>query len=92
MMADKGTPVREAAEYAANQIVMAIPPESTFLLIKTCKEIVEAGPKWQSMLGMLKIMEKLKQKAPRQVGECLVDIIEIASEGLHATKPEVQSS
>ncbi|KAJ3033539.1 hypothetical protein HDV00_006074 [Rhizophlyctis rosea] len=85
--ADKGQPVREAAESAALAIIALPSPHATKLILPILYDAMER--KWQTKVGALQLLGKLAANAPAQIGIMLPEIIPRVSDCLHETKSEV---
>ncbi|KAK4180477.1 P-loop containing nucleoside triphosphate hydrolase protein [Triangularia setosa] len=69
-LADKGTIVREAAQYGIDALFANLSPEAMVaaLLPAIIEYIKKAGGKWQGVVGAFKIMEKMANKAQITIG------------------------
>ncbi|KAJ3021510.1 hypothetical protein HKX48_008367, partial [Thoreauomyces humboldtii] len=88
--ADKGAPVRDAAEMAVAAI-MALPSAySTRLILPYLFDAMTR--KWQTMVGALQVLGKLASTAPEQIALALPEIIPHVTDRLHDTKEEVSKA
>ncbi|KAI8821378.1 P-loop containing nucleoside triphosphate hydrolase protein [Fimicolochytrium jonesii] len=88
--ADKGQPVREAAEMAVNALLGVVSPYSTRNILPYLFEAMTR--KWQTMVGALEALSKLAATAPDQIALALPEIIPNVTERLHDTKAEVEKA
>ncbi|KAG0281732.1 translational elongation factor EF-1 alpha [Linnemannia exigua] len=87
--ADKVATVRDAADSASKEI-MALPSMyAVKLLLPVLFDTIENG-KWQSQCGSLKILAGLSKTSPKQISNCLSEIVPILSASMWSTRPEVQ--
>ncbi|RKO91859.1 P-loop containing nucleoside triphosphate hydrolase protein [Blyttiomyces helicus] len=85
--ADKGAPVREAAESAANAFFALVSPYGVKVVLPVLFEAM--NKKWQSKIAALQFLGRLATVAPIQTGFLLPEIIPEISECLHDTHDEV---
>ncbi|TPX57134.1 hypothetical protein PhCBS80983_g04005 [Powellomyces hirtus] len=88
--ADKGQPVREAAEMAVKALMAVPSPYSTKVILPYLYDAMTR--KWQTMVGALDVLGKLAATAPEQVALALPEIIPHVTERLHDTKDEVSKA
>ncbi|KAF9539326.1 translational elongation factor EF-1 alpha [Mortierella hygrophila] len=87
--ADKVATVRDAAD-SASKAIMALPSMyAVKLLLPVLFDTIENG-KWQSQCGSLKILSGLCKTSPKQISNCLSEIVPILSASMWSTRPEVQ--
>ncbi|KAF9126163.1 translational elongation factor EF-1 alpha [Mortierella sp. 14UC] len=87
--ADKVASVRDAAD-SASKAIMALPSMyAVKLLLPVLFDTIENG-KWQSQCGSLKILTGLSKTSPKQISNCLSEIVPILSASMWSTRPEVQ--
>ncbi|KAH7049650.1 P-loop containing nucleoside triphosphate hydrolase protein [Linnemannia elongata] len=87
--ADKVATVRDAAD-SASKAIMALPSMyAVKLLLPVLFDTIENG-KWQSQCGSLKILTGLSKTSPKQISNCLSEIVPILSASMWSTRPEVQ--
>ncbi|KAG0297981.1 translational elongation factor EF-1 alpha [Linnemannia gamsii] len=87
--ADKVASVRDAAD-SASKAIMALPSMyAVKLLLPVLFDTIENG-KWQSQCGSLKILSGLTKTSPKQISNCLSEIVPILSASMWSTRPEVQ--
>ncbi|KAF9910696.1 translational elongation factor EF-1 alpha [Linnemannia zychae] len=87
--ADKVPSVRDAAD-SASKAIMALPSMyAVKLLLPVLFDTIENG-KWQSQCGSLKILAGLSKTSPKQISNCLSEIVPILSASMWSTRPEVQ--
>ena len=69
-LADKGSVVRDAAQYGIDALVAGLSPEAMVagLLPALVEYIKNAGGKWQGVVGALKLMQKMADKAQITIG------------------------
>ncbi len=69
-LADKGSVVRDAAQYGIDALVAGLSPEAMLagLLPALVEYIKNAGGKWQGVVGALKLMQKMADKAQITIG------------------------
>ncbi|WFD31774.1 [NU+] prion formation protein 1 [Malassezia sp. CBS 17886] len=88
--ADKYEPAKKGAEAAAAALVTLFPPEAVAALLAVLYEVVGSTPaKWQAKVGALKIMSRLADLAPEQVGDELAGMTPVLTRAMHDTKAEV---
>ncbi|KAJ3184021.1 hypothetical protein HDU85_001872 [Gaertneriomyces sp. JEL0708] len=85
--ADKGQPVREAADMAVGALTTLLTPYATTSVLPILYEAMTR--KWQTMVAALDLLQKLTYTAPDQIGYALPEIIPHVTERLHDTKAEV---
>ena len=86
-LADKGQPVREAAQLAAERIMDLPSEEATKMVLPILYEAMTK--KWQTKIVALELLETLVDKAPNQISFHLPTIITHVEEAMHDTKTEV---
>ncbi|KAF9130786.1 translational elongation factor EF-1 alpha [Mortierella sp. GBA39] len=87
--ADKVATVRDAAD-SASKAIMALPSMyAVKLLLPVLFDTIENG-KWQSQCGSLKILAGLCKTSPKQISNCLSEIVPVLSASMWSTRPEVQ--
>ncbi|KAJ3316439.1 hypothetical protein HDU76_001791 [Blyttiomyces sp. JEL0837] len=94
LLADKGEVVRDGAMNAIVNLFklpspLAVKPH---LLPFLYEHGLPSAKKWQTRIGALKMVDLLAERAPEQVGDCLVDLIPHISECINDTKPEVSKA
>ncbi|KAL2269311.1 hypothetical protein VTJ83DRAFT_1495 [Remersonia thermophila] len=69
-LADKGAVVRDAAQYGIDALFANLSPEAMLagLLPALVEYIKKAGGKWQGVVGALKLMQKMADKAKQTLG------------------------
>ncbi|KAK4169743.1 [NU+] prion formation protein 1 [Cladorrhinum sp. PSN259] len=69
-LADKGSVVRDAAQYGIDALFVSLSPEAmvTALMPTLLEYIKKAGGKWQGVVGALKLLEKMADKAKITIG------------------------
>ncbi|KAI8909090.1 P-loop containing nucleoside triphosphate hydrolase protein, partial [Gorgonomyces haynaldii] len=85
--ADKGQPVREAADLAVSNLLALCDPIGVPLVLPYLYECL--GGKWQAKVSVLKHIAALAQKAPTEVGLILPDLIPVVTDCMHDTKKDV---
>ncbi|KAF8953145.1 translational elongation factor EF-1 alpha [Podila verticillata] len=87
--ADKITSVRDAADEASTAI-MALPSRyAVKLLLPVLFDSIENG-RWQSQCGSLQILTGLSKTSPKQISNCLSEIVPVLSASMWSTRPEVR--
>ena len=90
LYADKEEGVRKAAEAAAQALATNVPYEALFALLTEIYRVIEgSGGRWQAKVGALKILGRLADKAPEQIGDELANITPVLTAAMHETKAEV---
>ncbi|KAF9178730.1 translational elongation factor EF-1 alpha [Haplosporangium sp. Z 11] len=88
--ADKAATVREAAD-EASKAIMALPSRyAVKLLLPVLFDSIENG-RWQTQCGSLQILAGLSKTSPKQISNCLSEIVPIVSASMWSTRPEVRS-
>lgn len=100
-LADKGSVVRESAQYAIDVIFTLLPMEaiSTSLLSTLLEYLQRPQTKWQGKIGALVLVAKMAKKATGKgeesrimaevLGARLAEIIPVVESGMHDLKGEV---
>ncbi|KAF9092471.1 translational elongation factor EF-1 alpha [Mortierella sp. AD031] len=87
--ADKVATVREAAD-SASKAIMALPSMyAVKLLLPVLFDSIENG-RWQTQCGSLQILAGLSKSSPKQISNCLSEIVPVLSAAMWSTRPEVQ--
>ena len=86
--ADKGQPVREAAQLTAIAFLEVFSPHATKMLLPILFEAM--AKKWQTKVAALEHLESLVARAPVQIAFQLPLIIQHVEECMHDTKPDVR--
>ncbi|WFD35275.1 [NU+] prion formation protein 1 [Malassezia cuniculi] len=90
MYADKHDGAKKAAETAAQALATHVPHESLFALLTELYRIIDgSGGRWQAKVGALKLMGRLADIAPEQVGDELAHMTPVLTSAMHETKAEV---
>lgn len=90
LYAEKHEGARNAAESAASALATGVPHESIFALLPELYRVIQgSGGRWQSKVGALKLMGRLADIAPEQVGDELAHMTPVLTEAMHETKAEV---
>lgn len=92
--ADKGSVVREAAEYALDQLTKLFPSEALGSAILPVLYAVIKGEdggsvKWQTKIAAMRFLKKCVNRSKDQVARHLEVIVEYVTGCMHDTKPEV---
>ncbi|KAJ3177907.1 hypothetical protein HDU87_004189 [Geranomyces variabilis] len=88
--ADKGQPVRDAAEMAVASLLAVVSPYSARNILPLLHDAMTR--KWQTMVGALDALAKLATIAPEQIALSLPEVIPHVTERLHDTKDEVSKA
>ncbi|KAG0023037.1 translational elongation factor EF-1 alpha, partial [Podila clonocystis] len=87
--ADKVVSVRDAAD-EASKAIMALPSRyAVKLLLPVLFDSIENG-RWQSQCGSLQILSGLSKTSPKQISNCLSEIVPVLSASMWSTRPEVR--
>ncbi|GJJ72009.1 elongation factor 3 [Entomortierella parvispora] len=87
--ADKAVSVRDAAD-EASKAIMALPSRyAVKLLLPVLFDSIENG-RWQTQCGSLKILSGLSKTSPKQISNCLSEIVPVLSASMWSTRPEVR--
>ncbi|KAG0049606.1 translational elongation factor EF-1 alpha [Gryganskiella cystojenkinii] len=87
--ADKVASVRDAAD-EASKAIMALPSRyAVKLLLPVLFDSIENG-RWQSQCGSLQILSGLSKTSPKQISNCLSEIVPVLSASMWSTRPEVR--
>ncbi|KAG0331184.1 translational elongation factor EF-1 alpha, partial [Podila horticola] len=87
--ADKVVSVRDAAD-EASKAIMALPSRyAVKLLLPVLFDSIENG-RWQSQCGSLQILTGLSKTSPKQISNCLSEIVPVLSASMWSTRPEVR--
>ncbi|KAG0096709.1 translational elongation factor EF-1 alpha [Podila epicladia] len=87
--ADKIVSVRDAAD-EASKAIMALPSRyAVKLLLPVLFDSIENG-RWQSQCGSLQILAGLSKTSPKQISNCLSEIVPVLSASMWSTRPEVR--
>ncbi|KAG0269286.1 translational elongation factor EF-1 alpha [Actinomortierella ambigua] len=87
--ADKVASVRTAAA-EASKALMALPSRyAVKSLLPVLFQTIKNG-RWQSQVGALQLLAGLCKTSPKQVSQCLVEIVPVVSEAMWETKTEVR--
>ncbi|KAF9568604.1 translational elongation factor EF-1 alpha, partial [Lunasporangiospora selenospora] len=85
--ADKDPAVRSAAD-EASKAIMALPSRyAVKLLLPVLFDSIENG-RWQSQCGSLQILTGLSKTSPKQISNCLSEIVPVLSASMWSTRPE----
>jgi len=85
---DKGEVVRSASASAVKSILKLFPPESTRIVLKHLKGILEAG-KWRTKVGVLDAFRTFVVSSKDAVAAELGDLLPTVEHAMHDTKQEV---
>lgn len=90
LYSDKGDVVREAAEHAVKALMALPPPEAVPEVLDQLYEVLEnSATKWQAKVGALKIIGRLSDAAPEQIGDEMVELIPHLKNRMSDTKTEI---
>ncbi|KAK8207028.1 armadillo-type protein [Phyllosticta capitalensis] len=89
---DKMTPVKNAAQTAAEAIVSAVAANSLKVVLPAIVESLRNAQKWPEKMTDLKAIEILCEKSPAQMGFRVPDLIPVVSEAMWDTKAEVKKA
>jgi elongation factor 3 len=89
-LADKGQPVRDAADRALDAILDTADPLVCHRLFPFLYDAMRN--KWQHKVGALRLLEKVSRKATDEIGFHLPIMIPNVSECMHDTKTEVSKA
>ncbi|KAF9379023.1 translational elongation factor EF-1 alpha [Podila verticillata] len=87
--ADKVTSVRDAADEASTAIMTLPSRYAVKLLLPVLFDSIENG-RWQSQCGSLQILTGLSKTSPKQISNCLSEIVPVLSASMWSTRPEVR--
>ena len=85
-LADKGQPVREAAQLATSVIIDLFSEHSAKIVLPVLYDGM--SKKWQIKIGALEQLESLVNKSPIYIAFALPTVIKHVEHCLHDTKPE----
>ncbi|ORY77668.1 elongation factor 3, variant 1 [Protomyces lactucae-debilis] len=89
-IADKQTPVRDAAISTSHSVIRKINPYAIKAVLPIIIQSIENASKWQEKFTSLTLLEDLVEVAPRQMSTCMPDLIPVVSSAMWDTKPEVK--
>ena len=88
--ADKGAPVKEAADYAVTQLLSLCDPIGVPVVLPFLYDCLRG--KWQAKVAALKHISTFATKSPTEIGRYMPDLIPIISECMHDTKKDVSEA
>lgn len=91
-VADKMTPVKNAAQSAALAIVQAVNANAVKAVVPHIIHSMRNTQKWPEKITDLQCIEALAQNSPAQLAFRVPDLIPVISEAMWDTKPEVKKA
>ncbi|KAI9349463.1 P-loop containing nucleoside triphosphate hydrolase protein [Zopfochytrium polystomum] len=90
-IADKGQVVRDAASVALKRFAKLPSPAAVrpHIIPLLDQHGLPSAKKWQTRVAALQMLSKMAERAPEQIGECLVELIPKITDCVNDTKPEV---
>ncbi|KAF9982774.1 translational elongation factor EF-1 alpha [Mortierella antarctica] len=88
--ADKVSSVRDAADEASKAIMVLPSRYAVKLLLPVLFDTIENG-RWQSQSGSLQLLSGLSKTSPKQISNCLSEIVPVLSASMWSTRPEVRA-
>lgn len=91
-LADKASPVRDAAMEAAEALVEILCPHAVELVLPVIFDACEESKKWQTKEGALKLLASLARVARSQVSACLPQIVPLVSDRMVDPREQVKAA